>query len=81
MNFDYSQKEWLDSLFPDNAFASQKEWMRNVMCKPYTMKVKDFGNCMKSLNHCFALVPHNEQDSVFTITTLKAILLKSMPLS
>ena len=80
-NFKYSQEEWLTSLLPDNTFVSQKEWMTNVMCKPYTMKVKDFGNRIKTLNHFLALMPHKEQDSTFTDTGLKALLLKSMPLS
>ena len=39
-NFEIYQEEWLTSLPPDNSFVSQKEWMTNVMCKPYTMKVK-----------------------------------------
>ena len=80
-NFKYSQEEWLTSLLPDNAFVSQKEWMVNVMHKPYTMKVKDFGNRIKTLNRFLALMPHDEQDSTFTETNLKALLLKSMPLA
>ena len=80
-NFKYSQEEWLTSLLPDNAFVSQKEWMANVMRKPYTMKVKDFGNCIKTLNCFLALMPHDKQDSTFTETDLKALLLKSMPLA
>ena len=80
-NFQYSQEEWLTSLLPDNAFVSQKEWMTNVMRKPYSMKVKDFGNRKKTLNRFLALMPHEDQDSVFTDTDLKALLLKSMPLS
>ena len=32
-NVQYSQEEWITSLFPDNAFVSQKEWMTNVMHK------------------------------------------------
>ena len=80
-NFQYSQEEWLTSLLPDNAFVSQKEWMTNVMRKPYSMKVKDFGNRIKTLNRFLALMPHEDQDSVFTDTDLKALLLKSMPLS
>ena len=45
------------------------------------MKVKDFGNCIKTLNCFLALVPHDEQDSTLTDTDLKALLLKSMPLA
>ena len=77
----YSQEEWLTFLLPDNAFVSQKEWMTNAMHKPYTMKVKDFGNCIKTLNRFLALMPHKEQDSTFTDTDLKALLLNSLPLS
>ena len=79
-NFKYSQEEWLTSLFPDNTFVSQKEWMAHIMCKPYTMRVKNFGNQIKILNHFLTLMPHNKQDSTFTDTVLKALLLKSMPL-
>ena len=60
---------------------SQKEWMTNVMHKPYSMKVKDFGNHIKAFNCFLALMLHEGQDSVFTDTDLKALLLKSMPLS
>ena len=55
--------------------------MTNVMQKPYSMKVKDFGNIIKTLNCFLALMPHEDQDFVFTDTDLKALLLKSMPLS
>ena len=78
-NFKYSQEGWLTSLLPVNAFVSQKEWMANVMRKSYTMKVKDFGNCLRKLNHFLELMPHDKQDSTFTETDLKALLLKSMP--
>ena len=79
--FKYSQEECLTSLLSDNAFVSQKEWMANVMHKPYTMKVKDFGSRIKTLNCFQALMPHDKQDSTFTETDLKALLLKSMPLA
>ena len=79
--FQYSQEEWLIFLLPDNAFVSQKEWMTNVMRKPYSMKVKDFCNHIKTLNCFLALMPHEDQDSVFIDMDLKALLLKSMPLS
>ena len=52
-NFQYSQEEWLTSLHPDNAFVYQKEWMTNVMRKPYSMKIKDFGNRKKTLIRFF----------------------------
>ena len=51
------------------------------MRKPYTMKVKDFGNRIKRINGFLALMPHDEQDSTFTETNLKALLLKSIPLA
>jgi hypothetical protein len=79
--FQYFQEEWLTSLLPDNAFVSQKEGMTNIMQKPYSIKVKDFGNLIKKLNCFFALMPHEDQDSVFTDTDLKALLLKPIPLS
>ena len=45
------------------------------------MKVKDFGNHNKTLNCFLVLMPHDKQDSTFTETDLKALLLKSMPLA
>ena len=51
--FQYSQEEWLTSLLPDNVFVAQKEWMTNVMRKPYSMKIKDFGNRKKTLIRFF----------------------------
>jgi hypothetical protein len=68
-NFQYSQGEWLTSLLPDNLFVSQKEWMTNVMHKPYSMKVKDFGIRIKTLNCFLALMPHKDQDSVLQTRT------------
>ena len=35
-----AQQAWLDSLLPHDAFLFQKEWMNNVLKKPYTMKVQ-----------------------------------------
>ena len=50
--------------------------------KPYTMKVKEFGNRLKMPNCFLTLMPHDdEKDTVFTDTDLKALLLKSMPLT
>ena len=69
------------SLLPDNVFVMQKEWMTTVMCKIYSMKVKDFGNHIKTLNCILTLMLHDEHVSMFTDTGLKALLLKSMPLS
>ena len=81
-NFKFSLEEWFIALLPDNAFLTHKEWMTNTMKKPFTMKVKDFGNRLKTLNHYLTLMPHNnEKDTVFTDTDLKALLLKSMPSS
>ena len=82
-NFQSSQekKEWLTSILPGNAFVSQKEWMTNVMHKPYSMKVKDFGNHIKAFNCFLALMPHDNQDSTSTDTDMNALLLKSLPLS
>ena len=81
-NFKYSLEEWFMALLLDDAFLAQKEWMANVMKKPYTMKVKDFGNRLKMLNCFLTLMPHNDgKDTVFTDTDLKALLLKSMPLT
>ena len=81
-NFKFSLEEWFTALPPDDAFLVQKEWMTNVMRKPYTMKVKDFGNRLKKLNSFLTLMLHNnEKDTVFTDTDLKTLLLKSMPLN
>jgi hypothetical protein len=55
--------------------------MTNVMHKPYSMKVKDFGNHIKAFNYFLALMPHDNQDSVSTDTNIKSLLLKSLPLS
>jgi hypothetical protein len=80
-NFEYSQEEWLTSLLPNNASDSQKELVAIVMCKPYSMKVKDFGNCIKEFIWFLALMSLDNQDYVFTDTDLKSLLLKFMPLS
>ena len=81
-NFKISCEEWFIALLPDNAFLTQKGWMANTMMTLYTMKVKDFGNRLKTLNCSLTLMPHDdEKDTVFTDTDLKALHLKSMPLS
>ena len=50
--------------------------------KPYTMKVKDFGNRLKTLDRLLHLMPHDhDEDSSFSESDLKALLLKSMPIS
>ena len=68
-NFKYSIEEWFITLLPGNAFLTQKEWMTNTMKKPYIMKVKDFGNRLKTLNHFLTLMPHDEdKDTVSTVT-------------
>ena len=70
------------AFLPDDAFLAQKEWMANVVRKPYTMKVKDLDNRLKMLNRFLTLMPHDdEKDAVFTDANLKALLLKSMPLT
>ena len=79
-NFKYSIEEWFNTLLPDNAFLTQKKWMTNTMKKPYIMKVKDFGNWLKTLNYFLILMPHDEdKDKIFTDMDLKALLLKSVP--
>ena len=81
-NFKFSLEEWFNALLPDNVFLAQKEWMTNTMKKPFIMKVKDFGNRLKTLNCFLTLMPHDDdKDAAFTDTDLKALLLKSMPLS
>ena len=81
-NFDYSSGEWLTSSLPDNPFVSQKKWTTNMMRKPYTIKVKDFGSHLKTLNCLLHLMPHDhDEDSSFSESDLKALLLKSMPIS
>ena len=81
-NFKFSLEEWFNALPPDNAFLAQKEWMTNSMKKLYIMKVKDFGKRLKALSCFLTLMPHDEEkDTVFTDTDLKALLLKSVPLT
>ena len=54
----------------------------NTIKKPFIMKVKDFGKRLKTLNCFLTLMPHDDdKDAAFTDTDLKALLLKSMPLS
>ena len=46
------------------------------------MKVKDFGNRLKTLSCFLTLMPCDEErDTIFTDTDLKALLLKSVPLT
>jgi hypothetical protein len=81
-NFKFSLEEWFNTLLPNNAFLAQKEWMTNTMKKPFVVKVKDFVNRLKTLNCFLTLMPHDDnKDAVFTDTDLKALLLKSVPLS
>ena len=56
--------------------------MINAMKQPSTMKVKDFGNRLKTLNCYQTCISHDdEKDTVLSNTNLMALLLKSMPLS
>jgi hypothetical protein len=81
-DFQVSLEEWLSALLPNNALLTQKEWMMNTMKKPYIMKVKDFGNRLKTFNHFLTLLPHDDKkDDAFTIADLKALIFKSIPLS
>jgi hypothetical protein len=81
-NLKFSMEEWFNTLLPDNAFLAQEEWMTNTMKKPFVMKVKDFGNRLKTLNHFLTLMHHDDnKDAAFTDTDLKVLLLKLMPLS
>ena len=81
-NFKFLLEEWFNALLLDNAFLAQKEWMTNSMKKPYIMKVKDFGNRLKTLSRFLTLMPHDEEkDTVFIDTDLKALLLKSVPVT
>ena len=81
-NVRFSLEEWFSTLLPDNAFLTQKEWMTNSMKKPFGMRVKDFGNRLKTLNRFLALMPHNEDNNmILSDNDLKALLLKSMPIS
>lgn len=41
-------EEWFPALLPDNYFLIQKECMTIRMKKPIIMKVKDFGNNLKT---------------------------------
>ena len=53
----------------------------NTMKKPIIMKVKDFGNRLKTLNRFLTLMPHDDNnDLVFTDTDLKALLFMLMQL-
>jgi hypothetical protein len=48
----------------------------------YTMKVRDVGNCLKSLNCLLDLIPHDhEVDTIFSKLNLKELLLKSTQIS
>jgi hypothetical protein len=81
-NFKFSCEEWFNALLPNNTFLAQMEWVTNTMKKPYIMKVKDIGNRLKTLNCFLSLMPHDdEKDTAFNDNDLKALLLKSMPLS
>ena len=55
--------------------TSQITFLKHI-CKSYILMAKDFGKHNKTLNLFLALLPHDNQNSVFTDTDLKAILLK-----
>ena len=81
-NFKFSLEERINALLPNNAFLTQKEWMMNTIKKPFIMKLKDFGNRLKTLNCFLTLMPHDDdKDAAFTDSDLNALLFKSMPLS
>ena len=81
-NFKFSFEQWFTALQPNNVFLAQTEWMINTMRKSDIMKVKGFGNRLKTLIHYLTLMPHDDDnDTVFTGTNFKALLLKSMPSS
>jgi hypothetical protein len=74
-NFKFSLEEWFNALLPNKAFLAQKEWMTNTMKKPYIMKVKDFGNRLKTLNCYQTHLPRiGEKHAAFTDTDLMALL-------
>ena len=79
-NFKYFLEEWFITLLPNNTFVTQKEWMTNTMKAPYIMKVEDFSNRLKTLNHFLTLRPYDDKkDTVFTDTDLMVFLLKLLP--
>ena len=81
-SFKFYLEERFSTLLPDNAFLTLKEWMTNTMKKPFVMRVKDFGNRLKTLNQLLTLIPHDKhKDMIFSDNDLKALLLKSMPTS
>ena len=50
--------------------------------EPFGMKVKDFGNRLKTLNRFLVLMPHDkDKDTIFSDSDFKALLFKSMPIS
>ena len=56
--------------------------MTNSMKKPFGMKVKDFGNRLKTLNQFVKLMPQDkDKETILSDNDLKALLLKSMPIS
>ena len=52
-NFKFSFEQWFTALQPNNVFLAQTEWMINTMRKSDIMKVKGFGNRLKTLNFSF----------------------------
>ena len=80
-SFFTAQQAWLESLLPHDAFLFQKEWMNGALKKPFTMKVQEFDNCLRVLNHLLDLFPHVGEDKNFTDGELKTIFLNAMPLA
>ena len=75
------QQVWLELLLPHDAFLFQKEWMNGALKKPFTMKVQEFGNRLRVLNHLLDLFPRSGEDRNFTDGELKTIFLNAMPLA
>ena len=71
-----AQQAWLESLLPHDAFLCQKELMNNTLKKPFTMKVQEFGNRLRVLNHLLDLFPHSGEDKNLTDGELKTLFLE-----
>ena len=76
-----AQQAWLELLLPHDAFPFQKEWINGALKKIFTMKVQEFGNCLRVLNHLLDLFPRSGEDKNLTDGELKTIFLNAMPLT